>query len=183
MKFASLKCMVWFLKQYCQTSTTLHIPSNDFQGRIAHCGLPCSKWEKLPRNRAAHYAHYGNETTVWYFHLKQLHAMKIVYEIRNSHLWTPTVLYTIPSSMCSGLLWTQPVTMNINRIFNWWTVTGDWNECMETSICSVVLACWCEQHVWWNRCHSFHLWPHSALAHLKKMVMGSSADRVCICMK
>lgn len=145
MKFASLKCfMVWLLKQYCQTSiadripTTLHIPSNDFQGRIAHCGLPWSKREKLPRNRATHYADYGNETTVWYFHLKQLHAVKIVHEIRNSHLWTPTVMYTIPSSMCSGLLWTQPVIMNINRIFNWWRVTGDWNECMETSIFSSV---------------------------------------------
>ena len=40
--------MVWFLKQYCQTSiadripTTLHIriPSNDFQGRIA-------RWDSL----------------------------------------------------------------------------------------------------------------------------------------
>ena len=36
---------------------------------------------------------------------------------------------------------------------------------------------------WHHHCYSFHLWPHSALAHLKKMVMGSSADLVCICIK
>ena len=31
--------------------------------------------------------------------------------------------------------------------------------------------------------HSFHRWLHSGLQHLKKIVMGSSADLVCICMK
>lgn len=31
--------------------------------------------------------------------------------------------------------------------------------------------------------YSFHLWSQSGLQHLKKIVMGSSADLVCICMK